>query len=193
MHRLVVVAAVLAITAPIARADIETLPAPKREVAVTLIVFGTDHGGGAGGNVEVAAGKHEHQLFGEASFGLGGVGNGDLGFATRAALGGRWLVRSAVMPDAAFDLLFEGFVGAEYVKTDTAQLVTPEVGWGVGYQVRLREDDKTKTIRVMTRMYYAPPIYDSSTPATAATCRGTCPGPATPSSLGFMMMIGGAW
>ncbi|CAN5917383.1 hypothetical protein BH11MYX3_BH11MYX3_47680 [soil metagenome] len=195
MRSLVSIAVVAALGAA-ARADVSDrfTPLPRRSIAVSMLMgassFSRISEGGGGIAVELAIARRRIQYFGEGSTSVVGLSvkdvNGGTALGTRLVGGIRWVPRSFTADEVSLDLLFEAFAGVEHLRWSGEPITRPQLGGGLGWQVRMAR----LTIRLSTRVFVAP----TSDAAAMAVCRGTCPTDASPTtSFGFLGLFGVAW
>ena len=183
LQRLIVLAIVAALGAP-ARAD----------VGASMLVQASSYGGlqegGGGVMLEVSRRRGRLEYFGDLGISVISAKRGTLAVGTGASsslLGGvRVIARSFTADEAAIELAIDLFAGVQHMQFSDEHVTRPQLGAGVGWQVRLREK---KTIRIMTRLFAAPTFGDRDEPV----CRGACPDQPRETAYGFMGLFGASW
>jgi hypothetical protein len=194
--RCLVPVAVLAALGTSARADVAESfrPLPRRSIAVSMVMgassFSRVSEGGGGLAVELAIARRRMQYFAEGSTSVVGLSvkdvHGGTALSTRVVGGIRWLPRSFTADEVSIDLLFEAFAGVEHLRWSGEPITRPQLGGGLGWQVRMPK----LTIRLSTRVFVAP----TTEAAAMAVCRGMCPTDVSPTtSFGFLGLFGVAW
>lgn len=172
---------------------------PVADKAITIAVLG--HGGkvgttpvgGWGPSLELSLGRKRLQYFVEGSILEERIGVEDdriSGHAYRGAAGLRWIARSFELGDkGAIDLHFEGFAGYSRLIFAGNHVGRPELGLGVGYQIRafFKGGDLLNgfAFRISARVVFSPASNREETVA----CRGTCP-MGSGDSTGLMAVFG---
>ncbi|MCX5746366.1 MAG: hypothetical protein NT062_28145 [Proteobacteria bacterium] len=168
----------------IAAADEQPHRYPGASATIAVVVR-DDHGGGtdtssAGMSAELALGGGRFQYFVEGSQSWIQTQAG--GVERRGGVGIRWLARSFEAGDGAIEMHLEGVGGLTHVEHDTSSSTYPDVGFGVGWQVRMLEP--RLAFRITARAMFAQTTRD-------VACRGTC---MTASSVpGFVVLVGFGW
>ncbi|HEU0030512.1 MAG TPA: hypothetical protein VFQ53_07765 [Kofleriaceae bacterium] len=197
--RILTLSALVLAVATTARADVEHSELrPVAARSMTLSALGQDgklsglHASGWGVNLELALGKRRWQYFVEGSLSwleLGPRGAQLDGRQQRGGLGVRWLARSFELGSVgSFDLNLEAFTGIERFDVAPDVLVRPDLGVGIGWQVRLHLC-RDLAMRTMARVVFAPTDRD----AASAVCRGSCEMPVSRDSSGLMIVSGFQW
>lgn len=197
MRACLVVLTLLAASA-VARAEVAA-PSVGRHTLTLGMIGGGGHLagldlGGFGPNLEVALGSGRWQYFTEGGamiVSLGGPGVDTGGYQVRGGLGARWIARSLQFDhSAAVEMTLEGFTAvSEYWWTGGGRLLRPEVGVGVGWQVRFLDNLRYAT-RMTIRIAFGP-----DDPQRAMTaCKGACPSrAATGSNSSIGVLMGFQW
>jgi hypothetical protein len=205
MLRSLTIAGLLIASPALAEVDDEALsPLAKRSITVGVgghngKLAGLDENGW-GPNLELAIGRPRWQYFAEggvARVKLGPVGDRTPGFKWRGGVGVRWLARSFELGDrGSIDMQLEAFTGvSRFQFEDLPRFTRPDLGFGVGYQVRgFFGDERRKQagLRVTMRVYFAP-TSDVLEEIKMIACRGTCPTTAGTSNSGLMAGFGGVF
>jgi hypothetical protein len=199
MLRLLPVLTVIAATSA-AHAGVESggaTPVAKRSMALSFMGHASKVGGldedGMGPHVELALGSGRWQYFGEFDAAWVSASHGALktdGFLARGGAGVRWLARSfAIEESGAIEMNLEAFTGIErFWWTGGGRLMRPDVGAGVGWQVRFFKPHMA--FRIMTRVFFAPDEREAAT----TVCRGICMTTTTDASTtGIMALLGFQW
>lgn len=148
---------------------------------------------GMGGSFEAALGHQRWQAFAEAGISRVAIGPSEQrtdGARLNMALGVRWLARSSPLDETSgIEMLLEAFSGVQQFRWDAGgRLSRPEVGLGVGWQVR-HFSRPAISARMGLRAVFAPTDRQDA----VAICRGGCTPPASTSSAGFVVSLGVAW
>jgi hypothetical protein len=197
LHRTVVLAALLASAGTAAADDGDAAdgpPVPHHAITVGGIGYGGRVAGvpegGWGVDTELSLGQGRYQLFVEGAV-MGAILGEDTdrrhGLALRGAGGVRWLARTfEVNPGAVLDMHLEAFGGAVRVDVeDTDPVLRPELGVGVGYQVR-KLSGRHLGFRLSARLWFSP----TSKAMATAVCRGSCPTAGYDASSGLAVVFG---
>ncbi len=145
-----------------------------------------------GPGLELALGSGRWQYFGELA--LAHVDTETTmasGWMGRGGLGVRWIARQfQPEPGGAVELFLEAVTGVErYWWQDGGQLTRPDLGAGVGMQVRVWALHGL-TLRLDTRVVFTPSDRD----AALVACRGGgCPAGTSTSVAGFVGGLGVGW
>lgn len=193
--RFVAIFVVLLALARHAAAEDGIAPLPRTTFAFGFAGQGIPVGGlgqgGGGPSFELALGEGRWQYFVEAALmwvGVGSPGPNVDGILARGGVGVRWLVRSfEVDSSGGIEMNLEAATGLEqFWWLQGGRLTRPDLGAGVGWQVRLYRRPKL-AVRFGVRAMFAPA--DSSL---MAACRGTCANRSA-STPGLLGSFGVAW
>lgn len=176
----------------------EVVPMPRH--AATLAIAGYSgklsglSEGGWGPNLELALGHRRWQYFvelGAAKVSIGPEGHETDGSQVRGGVGVRWLARSFEIDRfGAVEMHLEAITGLEkFWWDDGNRLVRPDLGVGVGYQLRHFGKHDKLAFRLSARVMFAP----ADRTAATALCRGTCTMPASTSNAGLGAVFGVQW
>lgn len=152
--------------------------------------------GSVGPSVELALGHRRLQSFVEGSVSLVWLGvdtDRSTGVQWRGGVGVRWLARSFELGRrASLDMHLEAVGGmSRFQLEDRARFSRPDLGIGVGYQLRAFRERANRPARQVAFRVSARAVFArSDSRDEQIACRGTCEmSPATDS--GLMMVLGG--
>lgn len=196
MHRIALCLTLVSATA-FAEGDEEFKNAPGKALAVGFFDHDSEVGGmhesGIGADVEGALGHDRTQFFAELTVMSAKIEtmDGPRGTFGRGGAGVRWLARQFQPErDLGVELFLEAVTGVErYWWNGGGQLTRPDLGIGVGTQVRIWEVHNL-TVRMTARVMFAPTDPSSSLIA----CRGNgCPVGTSGSVAGFASGVVIGW